>query len=233
MQTTGVPADIERRNLMTFDCSAYLRRATSRAKSDVANKLVSMFLHEISRKACAEWSLWVNDSAYSDVVANTFGIVCCYCQRPLEMDRAAVEHLDGMNRFRVGLHIPGNVLVACNRCNREKRRDDSLLQLSLAESGWESFLSHNSTRCLEGCLTCTYWRGIWPDLEQRSLSLQTQSKKIAAFRALYKGSLIWGAKAVPLLRVRLDAIYRECQEFATSRITKSVEEVMNEIRKTS
>ena len=29
---------------MNFDTSGYLRRATGRAKSDVANKLVSMFL---------------------------------------------------------------------------------------------------------------------------------------------------------------------------------------------
>ena len=52
-----------------------------------------------------------------------------------------------MNRYRAGLHCPGNVLVACKMCNSEKRRDDSLRVLSLATSGWESFLSHDGTRC--------------------------------------------------------------------------------------
>jgi hypothetical protein len=117
-----------------FDTAAYLRRATGRAKSDVANKLVSMFLHDISRKLCANLGLSVTDIRYVGDVANTFGPKCCYCERLLENDRAAVEHLDGMNRFRMGLHIPGNVVVACTRCNREKRRDDSTPQLKLAQT---------------------------------------------------------------------------------------------------
>lgn len=54
---------------MSFQVSAYLRKATSRAKSDVANKLVSMFLHEVSRKAAAEIGLAVTDQAYVEAVA--------------------------------------------------------------------------------------------------------------------------------------------------------------------
>lgn len=122
---------------MSFDTAAYLRRATGRAKSDVANKLVSMFLHDVSRKLCGSLNLSVADARYATAVAETFGTNCCYCATSLEVDRASVEHLDGMNRFRVGLHVPGNVVVACTRCNREKRRDDSILQLRLASTGWE------------------------------------------------------------------------------------------------
>lgn len=59
-----------------------------------------------------------------------------------------------MNRCRAGLHVAGNVLVACRRCNNEKRRDDSLAKLVLANSGWESFLSHDGGRCPSSCLTC-------------------------------------------------------------------------------
>src|SRR5437588_5179230 len=147
---------------MDFDASAYLRKATSRAKSDVANKLVSMFLHEVSRKAAAEISLSVTDDAYVEAVAKIFGNSCGYCGRVLERDRAAVEHLEGMNRFRVGLHIPGNVIIACNRCNRAKRRDDSKPTLTLANSGWESFLCHDSRNCGDGCNSCAYWTASWP-----------------------------------------------------------------------
>jgi hypothetical protein len=124
---------------MTFQTSLYMRRATGRAKSDVANKLVSMLLHEVSRKICGSLKLNVSDSDYIEAVVQRFGDCCCYCERPLENDRAAVEHLDGMNRFRAGLHIPGNVTVSCKKCNNEKRRDDQRPELVLANSGWESF----------------------------------------------------------------------------------------------
>ena len=109
---------------MKFDTVAYLRKATSRAKSDVANKLISMLLHEMSRRVVASLGASANDASYAKQVAATFGDACAYCGRVLEADRAAVEHLEGMNRFRVGLHIPGNVVVACKRCNSSKRLDD-------------------------------------------------------------------------------------------------------------
>ena len=156
-----------KRSVDGFPTSAYLQRATSRAKSDVANKLVSMFLHELSRKISNALQLSVTDAAYGQAVTAAFGSACCYCGRELEMVRAAVEHLDGMNRFRLGLHIPGNVIVACKSCNCEKRRDDQLVELVLAESGWESFLSHQSVRCTSNCKNCSYWHRVWPDAVQR------------------------------------------------------------------
>lgn len=120
---------------MSFDSSQALKKATGRAKSDVANKLVSMFLHEVSRRACEAGGESVSNSDYRAAVVNAFGHCCLYCNRELEHDRAAVEHLDGMNRFRVGLHVPGNVAVACRRCNSEKRRDDQKPVLHLAPNG--------------------------------------------------------------------------------------------------
>lgn len=152
---------------MTFDSSQALRKATGRAKSDVANKLVSMFLHEVSRRACEVGGSSVSSPDYLESVLTSFGHRCMYCERDLEHDRAAVEHLDGMNRFRVGLHVPGNVAVACRRCNSEKRRDDQKLVLHLAPTGWASFLSHDTSRCDVGCKTCNYWTSLWPDLSQR------------------------------------------------------------------
>ena len=214
---------------MSFDTSAYLRRATGRAKSDVANKLVSMFLHDVSRRLCDKLELSVNDPRYGEAVAATFGTGCCYCGRPLEQDRAAVEHLDGMNRFRVGLHIPGNVIVACTRCNREKRRDDSVPTLRLAQSGWESFLHHDSSRCDGGCNSCGYWTKVWPADPERITRLEAARERIRAFRAGYGSYLELGTRARLVLTARIDEIYRECQDFAATRIRVAVDEALKEL----
>jgi hypothetical protein len=93
------------------DPTSKLRQATRRAKSDVANKLISMFLHELSRKVCHNWQVKVDSEAYAAMVRDTFFIFCPYCNCDLASTTSIVEHLDGMNRFRVGLHVPGNVLV--------------------------------------------------------------------------------------------------------------------------
>lgn len=214
---------------MSFQTAAYLRKATSRAKSDVANKLVSMFLHEVSRKICTSLNLNVADSRYTEAVVAKFGTSCCYCGKPLENDRAAVEHLDGMNRFRAGLHIPGNVIVSCKRCNNEKRRDDQLRELKLAKSGWESFLSHDSTKCEAGCKTCGYWKSVWPDEHQRSKNLKEARHRVLEFRAEYEQAIQLNRKAQPSLHQELEKIYRECQKFATSRIKGAVEQVISSL----
>ena len=212
---------------MSFPASTYLRTATSRAKSDVANKLVSMFLHELSRRICAFLDLSVTDSRYARAVEATFGSNCCYCCQPLEKDRTSVEHLEGMNRFRLGLHIPGNVILSCKRCNGEKRRDDQMRELTLAEYGWESFLSHDSTRCGAACNTCRYWRMVWPDPTERVEGMKKARQKIAGFRSQYPASLAWSRGARTLLRQTVDSLYRGCQEFATSQIRKTVEEAFS------
>ena len=150
------------------DPSSQLRSATRRAKSDVANKLISMFLHELSRKISQSWEIRIDSEKYGELVRKCFGNCCPYCGCVLGITPCVIEHLDGMNRYRVGLHIPGNVLVACRTCNSEKRRDDSLKVLSLAASGWESFLSHDGGRCVPSCRTCRYWATVWPSESERN-----------------------------------------------------------------
>ena len=118
------------------DPTSQLRSATRRAKSDVANKLVSMFLHELSRSISQDWPHKVDHEEYGKLVRERFNNQCPYCCSDLANTACVIEHLDGMNRCRAGLHVAGNVLVACRRCNNEKRRDDSLPSLSLADSGW-------------------------------------------------------------------------------------------------
>ena len=214
---------------MNFSAAACLRAATSRAKSDVANKLVSMFLHDLSRKVCASLELSVTDPLYADAVQAAFGDNCCYCSQPLEKDRISVEHLEGMNRFRLGLHIPGNVIVACRRCNGEKRRDDQLDRLTLAECGWESFLSHDSTRCSAACKTCRYWGMVWPDPTERAENLKEARQRILAFRSQYPEPLLWGRSARAFLRQTVDSLYRSCQEFATGQIRTTVDEAFSSL----
>ena len=209
---------------MSFPASAYLRRATSRAKSDVANKLVSMFLHDLSRKICASLELSVTDLRYATAVEATFGSSCCYCGKPLEKDRTSVEHLEGMNRFRLGLHIPGNVILACRFCNGEKRRDDQAIRLTLAEYGWESFLSHDSTRCRTGCNSCRYWSMVWTAPTERAERMKDARQKISDFRGNYPASLQWSLGARNVLRQTVDSVYRDCQDFATNQIQKTVDE---------
>jgi hypothetical protein len=129
-----------------------------------------------------------------------------------------IEHLDGMNRYRAGLHVAGNVLVACRRCNGEKRRDDSAKTLSLAESGWASFLSHDGTRCAPSCLTCRYWSGIWNDETERRTRLRENSERIRSFRAAFPEL----EQILPAIRGALPELltklYSDCQSFAENEI---------------
>jgi hypothetical protein len=210
---------------MQFQTAAYLRRATSRAKSDVANKLISMLLHEISRRVVAVIGTSVTDAGYAASVVATFGNSCAYCQRLLEADRASVEHLDGMNRFRVGLHIPGNVIVACKPCNNAKRQDDQLDALRLAETGWESFLSHDGSRCAPTCKACHYWRTLLPDETRRSEALAATVLKIKTFRNAYSASSEWNARIRTVLRERMNTLYRDCQESANRQIQAIADEL--------
>lgn len=200
------------------DPASQLRSATRRAKSDVANKLVSMFLHELSRSIGQGWPIKVDDEQYGKLVRERFNNQCPYCCCNLANTACVIEHLDGMNRCRAGLHVAGNVLVACRRCNNEKRRDDSLPILSLADSGWESFLSHDGTRCAASCLTCRYWKSIWQDETERRLRLSDNLVRIRSFRS----SFVEFQEILPTVKQTLPKLltklYSDCQAFAEKEI---------------
>lgn len=202
---------------MSFDVAGALKKSTGRAKSDVANKLVSMFLHEVSRKACVAGGMTVSDSRYAESVIAAFGRNCLYCGRDLEPDRATVEHLNGMNRVSVGLHVPGNVAMACKSCNNAKRQDDQ--HLSLADNGWESFLSHDGSRCTPNCKTCAYWTSVLPNNE-RLMSLASTRERVHRFQQPYQQFVHWSANARGSLRQKIELLYRDCQRFATDEIGK-------------
>jgi hypothetical protein len=205
------------------DPTSQLRSATRRAKSDVANKLISMFLHELSRRLSQNWRVKVDGEEYGKLVRQWFNNQCPYCLRSLADAESVIEHLDGMNRYRAGLHVPGNVLVACRRCNGEKRRDDSLRTLSLAESGWASFLSHDGARCALSCLTCRYWKSVWDDEVERKARLGENLQRIRSFRSTFSEF----GRVLPDLKETLPALltklYSDCQSFAEMEIKSLLE----------
>jgi hypothetical protein len=200
------------------DATSQIRSATRRAKSDVANKLISMFLHDLSRIISANWRIKVDSEEYERLVRQSFGNRCPYCLRVLATSESVIEHLDGMNRLRAGLHVPGNVLVACRKCNSEKRRDDSLRELSLASFGWASFLSHDGSRCPSPCLTCQYWRSIWADEQERKQKLSENLQRIQSFRGTFSEFELSLPRLKETLPALLAKLYSDCQAFAETEI---------------
>ena len=182
-----------------------------------------MFLHELSRRVAENWQFRIDGEEYENVVREWFGNKCPYCSRPLVDGQSVIEHLDGMNRYRAGLHVAGNVLVACKRCNGEKRRDDSAKTLSLADSGWGSFLSHDGTRCAPRCLTCRYWSSLWGQEAERKARLGENAERIRSFRAVFpelEQVLPAIREVVPQLLTKL---YSDCQSFAEKEISTILE----------
>jgi hypothetical protein len=200
-----------------------LRSATRRAKSDVANKVVSMFLHEFSRMVAKSWPVRLESDAYIEQVRETFGSDCPYCGTDLLKTSAVVEHLDGMNRLRVGLHVAGNVLIACRSCNNEKRRDDSMAVLTLAETGWESFLCHSGA-CPPGCRTCAYWTVRWPDLRERRDKLLMALTRLRDFREKFPAFVEVRREISRDLPKVVGKLYGDCQAFAQDEIARLLQD---------
>jgi hypothetical protein len=205
------------------DPTSQLRSATTRAKSDVANKLISMFLHRLSRRLSQDWRIRVDGEEYEKLVRQWFNNQCPYCLRNLADTEWVIEHADGMNRYRAGLHVPGNVLVACRKCNGEKRRDDTQRILPLADSGWASFLSHDGSRCAPICHTCRYWRGVWDDEGERKTRLAENLQGIHSFRSEFSEFRQILPALKEILPGLLTKLYSDCQSFAETEINTLLE----------
>jgi hypothetical protein len=177
----------------------------------------------MSRRISQGWLVKVDGEEYEHLVRERFNNRCPYCSCDLTNAESVIEHLDGMNRYRAGLHVPGNVLVACRRCNGEKRRDDSLRILSLAGSGWESFLSHDGTRCAAPCLPCGYWARVWADQTERELRMRENLERIRSFR----NTFLEFQQVLPSLMetqpALLTKLYIDCQAFAETEIKSLME----------
>jgi len=182
-----------------------------------------MFLHDLSRSISKEWQFKVDGREYEELVRKCFENRCPYCLSSLAETTSVIEHLDGMNRYRAGLHVPGNVLVACRKCNGEKRRDDQLRVLSLATSGWASFLSHDGRRCAANCKTCLYWESIWGDETVRTMRLSENLQRISNFRSQFAEFQAVQSLLVQALPVMLSKLYSDCQLFAETEIKSLLE----------
>jgi|SRR5580658_253580 hypothetical protein len=182
-----------------------------------------MCLHEMSRRISQNWAVKIDGEEYEKLVRERFNNQCPYCSCVLTISESVIEHLDGMNRYRAGLHVPGNVLVACRRCNGEKRRDDSLKILSLAGSGWESFLSHDGTRCAASCLTCRYWGSIWRDETERKLRLSENLQRVRSFRSAFPEFQQVLPSLMETQPALLTKLYTDCQSFAETEIKTLLE----------
>jgi hypothetical protein len=191
----------------------------------VANKLVSMFLHELSRRVSLTWSMRVDGEEYEKLVRDRYGNRCPYCLCDLASTVSVIEHLDGMNRYRAGLHVPGNVLVACRRCNGEKRRDDSRRILPGGLLGWEAFLSHDGASCAAACLTCKYWQSVWPDETVRTVCLSENLDRLRSFRRSFPEVERTSQNLANVLPQLLAKLYSDCQMFAETEIRMLLEKV--------
>jgi hypothetical protein len=182
-----------------------------------------MCLHEFSRSISLDWPIKVDGQEYERLVRECFDNRCPYCHQSLVETTAVIEHLDGMNRYRAGLHVPGNVLVACGKCNSEKRRDDAKKTLSIAASGWESFLSHNGTHCDASCRTCQYWEKQWGDQSERNIQLNESLERIRQFRSRFSEFQSVLPDLIETLPVMLTKLYSDCQSFAENEIKMLLE----------
>jgi len=136
-----------------------------------------------------------------------------------------------MNRYRAGLHVPGNVLISCKSCNSEKRRDDSQKVLSLATTGWESFLSHDGSRCATSCRTCQYWISVWENEAERKARLIENLERVRSFRRTFLEFEQVLPALTQTLPVLLTKLYSDCQSFAEVEI-KSLLEKFEQISNT-
>ena len=106
--------------------------------------------------------------------------------------------------------------------------DFRLKVLSLARSGWESFLSHEGTKCAASCLTCQYWKSIWEGETERRLRLSENLQRVRSFRSAFpefEQALPSLAETLPALLTKL---YSDCQTFAETEINsllKSLERI--------
>lgn len=195
-----------------FDPLTRLRRRNQRQKSDVAQKLIAMCLHEVSASLVRERPyLRVEAPDYEASVRRAFGSGCAFCSEPLGGD-LHVEHLDAMNRVRAGLHVAGNVVLSCRRCNWAKRNDDQGKTALAGNDGWELFLRHSGAECPATCSTCEYWRGRYPDTQGRKTVLAVRRGQVRSFRAQYQLTAI---RMASLEMVKeLERVYRRWQQEA-------------------
>jgi hypothetical protein len=197
-----------------FDPIPRLRKRNQRQKSDVAQKLIAMCLHEVSASLVRERTyLRVESADYEVHVRKAFGNGCAFCGDILTRD-LQVEHLDAMNRVRAGLHIAGNVVLSCKPCNSAKRGDDQGKSAFIGNDGWALFLRHTGAECRTDCAACAYWAARIPHPSTRTETLEARLEKLVGFRAPYHLAMIRAASLDMV--AELERVYRAWQNEASA-----------------
>ena len=99
--------------------------------------------------------------------------------------------------------------------------------LSLAASGWESFLSHEGTHCAPACLTCRYWLEVWQDEAERKLRLSENLARLRTFRKSFQDFAEVQASLAQTLPVLLPKVYTDWQIFAEKEIKSLLKKYEN------
>ena len=94
---------------------------TRYSAQDAANTAVRAFLTEIA-KGYSKGQIYNRASrsgkAIWDRIFTAFSGECAYCGVKNEREKLTVEHLIMFNWKECGLHLPGNTVPACRRCNK-------------------------------------------------------------------------------------------------------------------
>jgi hypothetical protein len=92
-----------------------------RSFADVPNRTVRLFLERVGKQYDLNRG---HHPPYTDLtpeLIDRFGGRCAYCGEPPPSNGLREEHLVPINRESCGLHAWGNVVPACNECNKVKR----------------------------------------------------------------------------------------------------------------
>jgi hypothetical protein len=109
-------------------------RPMARARSDIANMAVRIFLQEIGADYDRQRDLPPFQDKDFKTVKEFFGNRCCYCDADFDVAQDAVQdHLEPVNRTDLGLHAWGNVVPACRDCNAKKHGGN-----------WKDFIIHRA-----------------------------------------------------------------------------------------
>ncbi len=98
----------------------------AKARADIANTAVRIFLHDMGvaydqKNGREPWT----KAKHLPIVKEFFGNKCCYCGVDFSAAEPAFEdHLIPTNKTDLGLHAWGNIVPACRECNAKKQGSD-------------------------------------------------------------------------------------------------------------
>ena len=92
-----------------------------RSKSDVSNAALRIFLQRVGAYYDHARGLeeYRSQRPQKQRLLEFFKYGCCYCGSELNLESMCEDHLVPMNKDALGLHAWGNVVPACNACNKK------------------------------------------------------------------------------------------------------------------